>query len=260
MLFRSVGRNLQDHLGALVSNLRPVAGPFRREMRFDRMMLNMTRAYLFGTGPATRLPGGMHGYFKTDSKLSTPDIQFMFRGVSVAPHLWFPGFKDAYVDHCGIRVNILHPESRGYIALRSADPFERVRIVSNFLSEPADLDTMVAGVRFAREIMAQRALSEFRGDEIAPKPQRQSAADIKEWLKTAVTTVHHPSGTCAMGSGADAVVGEDLRVKGTEGLRVVDGSVMPDLVSGNINACVLMIAEKASDHILGQKLLAPAQI
>jgi 4-pyridoxate dehydrogenase len=255
-----VGQNLQDHLGALVSAIRPVPGPFRREMRVDRMALNMTRAYLFGTGPATALPGGLHGYVRTESGLSAPDIQFMFRGVSAQPHLWFPGFKDAYVDHCGVRANILHPESRGEIRLRSANPLEGVRITPNFLTRDADVGTLIRGVRIARELLQQKALDRFRGDEVAPGARRTTDAELAAWLRKAVNTVHHPCGTCAMGTGADAVLDPELRVRGTERLRVVDGSAMPDLVSGNINACVVMIAEKASDAILGKETALPAAV
>lgn len=256
---KGVGKNLQDHLGTLVSATRPIPGPFRREMRVDRMAVNMMRAYVFGTGPATTLPGGLHGYIRTDAKLSAPDIQFMFRGVSSAPHLWFPGFKDAYVDHCGIRANILHPQSRGEVQLRSANPFDKVRIVSNFLSRDADIRTLIAGIRFAREVLHQKPLDGFRGKEVAPGPGR-SDAELASWLPKVVSTVHHPCGTCAMGTHPEAVLEPDLKVKGTEGLRVVDGSALPDLVSGNINACVLMIAEKASDAILGKSPLAPAAL
>jgi 4-pyridoxate dehydrogenase len=253
-----LGKNLQDHLGALVSAIRPVPGPFRREMRVDRMAINMTRAYFFGTGPATALPGGMHGYVRTRSGLDTPDIQFTFRGVSSAPHLWFPGFKDAYVDQCGVRTNILHPESRGEVLLRSANPFDKVRIVSNYLSRDNDIKTMIAGVKVARELLYQPALAKYRGKEVAPGTQRQSDADIAAWLRKAADTVHHPCGTCAMGADDTSVLDGELRFKGIDNLRVVDGSALPDLVSGNINACVLMIAEKASDAILGRSPIPPA--
>ena len=255
-----IGQNLQDHLGALVSATRPVAGPFRREMRFDRMALNMTRAYLFGTGPATALPGGLHGYVKTDPSLPVPDIQLTFRGVSATPHLWFPGIAKPYPDQCGVRANILHPESRGKLLLRSTNPFDQVRIMSNHLAVDHDIHTMIAGVRVARDLLRQKALDGFRGKETSPGPERTSDADIAAWLRNVVSTVHHPSGTCAMGTHPEAVLDGALRVRGAERLRVVDGSALPDLVSGNINACVVMIAEKASDAILGKPSPPPALV
>lgn len=247
-----VGQNLQDHLGALVSTTRPVAGPFRREMRVDRMAVNLIRAYCFGTGPATSLPGGLHGYVRLHDSSPAPDIQFTFRGVSAEPHLWFPGFAKPYPDHCGVRTNILHPESRGEVQLRSADPFDKLRIVPNFLSEPNDIRTLIAGAKIARELLAQKPLGAFRGEEVAPGRAVQTDAEWTAWLRKALSTVHHPSGTCAMGASSDSVLDGELRLRGAEGLRVVDGSAMPDLVSGNINACILMMAEKASDYILGR--------
>jgi choline dehydrogenase-like flavoprotein len=253
-----LGKNLQDHLGALVSAIRPVPGPFRREMRVDRMAINMARAYFLGTGPATALPGGMHGYVRTRSGLDTPDIQFTFRGVSSAPHLWFPGFKDAYVDQCGVRTNILHPESRGEVLLRSTNPFDKIRIVSNYLSRDNDLKTMIAGVKVARELLYQKALDKYRGKEVAPGVDCQNNTDITAWLRKKADTVHHPCGTCAMGTDDNAVLDGQLRFKGIDSLRVIDGSALPDLVSGNINACVLMIAEKASDAILGRQPIPAA--
>ncbi len=256
-----VGKNLQDHLGALVAATRPEAGPFRREMRVDRMAINMTRAYFFGTGPATALPGGMHGYVRTEAGLPVPDIQFTFRGVSSSPHLWFPGIAKPYPDQSGVRANLLHPKSRGEVLLRSADPLQPVKIVPNFLAEEADVRTMIAGARIARQLLHQSALDKFRGKEVAPGPERTSDADLAAWLRNkAADTVHHPSGTCAMGANGASVLDPELRVRGAERLRVVDGSALPDLVSGNINACVLMIAEKASDAILGRVPPPPAAL
>ena len=247
-----LGKNLQDHLGAHVSATRPIAGPFRREMRVDRMVINLIRAFCFGSGPATSLPGGLHGYVKLYDDSPVPDIQFTFRGVSASPHLWFPGIAKPYPDHCGVRANLLHPASRGEVLLRSADPFDKTRIVSNFLSAPNDIRTMIAGAKIARQLLRQKPLDSFRGQEVSPGPEVQSDADWTAWLRDAADTVHHPCGTCAMGAGDEAVLDGKLRLRGAEGLRVVDASAMPDLVSGNINACVLMIAEKASDDILGR--------
>ncbi|MFN4283566.1 MAG: GMC family oxidoreductase [Alphaproteobacteria bacterium] len=253
-----VGGNLQDHIGTTVSGTRPVAGPFRREMRFDRMAVNMLRAHFLGTGPATMLPGGLYGFIKTDSRLTAPDFQFVFRGVNSKPHLWFPGIRKPYADRCGIRPMLLHPKSRGRVRLRSADPMAPVQIFQNFFQDDDDIRALRSGIRFAREIMADKALDGFRGRETAPGSDAQSDADIDRWIRKTVVTAHHPLGTCAMGADSSAVLTPDLRVRGAEGLRVVDASAMPDLTSGNINACVVMIAEKASDIILGRPALPPS--
>jgi choline dehydrogenase-like flavoprotein len=249
-----VGRNLQDHLGVMVSATRPVPGPFQREMRFDRMTAGMIRAYLFGTGPATVLPGGLHAFIKTAAHLDVPDIQFIFSGVTSKPHLWFPGIVAPYQDRCGVRAILLHPESRGRVELRSASAFDKVRINQNSLSVEKDVSTLRAGVRIARKLLEQKALDRFRGEEIAPGTEIASDKQIDAWIRATTVTAHHPAGTCAMGTGKGAVIDRELRVLGTEKLRVVDASAMPDLISGNINACVVMIAEKASDCILGRKL------
>jgi choline dehydrogenase-like flavoprotein len=109
-------------------------------------------------------------------------------------------------------------------------------------------------VRIARKLHEQKALDRFRGEEIAPGTEIASDKQIDAWIRATTVTAHHPAGTCAMGTGKGAVIDRELRVLGTEKLRVVDASAMPDLISGNINACVVMIAEKASDCILGRKL------
>lgn len=255
-----IGANLQDHLGVYLAADRPVPGPFQRELRFDRMTVNMIRAVLFGTGPATVLPGGLHGYARLDSSLGVPDVQMAFRAVSSHPHLWFPGLRKPAPDRCGVRVNLLHPKSRGRVLLTSADPQAKPRLVGNFLSEEADLRTLRDAVAFGRELMAAPVLDRFRGRETAPGSKVTSAAEIDRYIRRSVATVHHPCGTCAMGAGADSVVDPELRLRGIDGLRVVDASVMPDLVSGNINACVMMIAEKASDMIRGRAPAAMAQV
>ncbi len=243
-----VGKNLQDHLAVMVTASRPKAGPFRDAMRFDRMAAAMVQAQLFGTGQATVLPGGLHGFIKTAPGVEATDIQFLFRGAPGNAHLWFPGVKRAYTDAFGIRPVLLHPKSRGEVLLRSADPFDRVRIVQNFLSDPYDMETLKTGVRLARETLFQGAMDPFRGSETAPGGN----ADIDDWIRRTTVTAHHPSCTAPMGNGERAVLDPECRVKGTERLRVVDASAMPDLVSGNINAAVLTIAEKVSDHMLGR--------
>jgi 4-pyridoxate dehydrogenase len=252
-----VGSNLQDHLAALIMWTRPAAGSFRNEMRFDRMAASMIRAYLTGTGPGTVVPGGLHAFVKTRPDLAVPDIEFMFRGAPPHAHLWFPGFKGAYLDGYGIRPTLLHPDSRGDVRLRSSDPRDAVRIFGNYLSAPGDLPKLRDGFKLAREVGYQKALEPFRGVEVSPGPKVNSDTEIEAWIRKTAITAHHPAGTCPMGIGPEAVVDPELRVRGVERLRVVDASVMPDLVSAHINAAVIMIAEKASDMIRGRAPLAP---
>jgi 4-pyridoxate dehydrogenase len=251
-----VGKNLQDHLAVIVFFQRLDDGTFHREMRFDRIAVSMIRAYFYGTGPGTVVPGGLHAFVKTNPELAVPDIEFMFRGAPAETYLWFPLLRPAYTDGYGIRPTLLHPDSRGEILLRSTDPRTPPRIVFNFFSAPNDLPRLREGVKRARDVAYQKPMAPFRGVETSPGEQVKTDAEIDAFIRRTAITAHHPCGTCAMGIGPDAVTDPELRVRGVEGLRVVDASVMPDLVSAHINACVLMIAEKASDHIRGRKPLA----
>jgi choline dehydrogenase-like flavoprotein len=252
----AVGRNLQDHLSVDVHHLRRSPGPFHAEMRLDRTAVNMARAYLFGAGPGTVLPSRLHAFLKTRRELPVPDIQFLFRGAPARAHPWFPGITPPYEDSFGLRPVLLHPESRGFVRLRSADPAAPVRIVQNFLATEHDVRTIREGVKLGRGIASRRGLDPFRGRETAPGADCRTDAAIDAFVRRTAITAHHPCATCAMGASDDAVLDPALRVRGVEGLRVADASAMPDLVSGNINACVLMIAEKASDLILGKPPLA----
>jgi 4-pyridoxate dehydrogenase len=252
-----VGRNLQDHLAVFLSFARREPGPFHHQLRLDRVTVSMIRAYLFGTGPGTVVPGGLHAFIKTRPDLAVPDIEFMFRGTSHDPRLWFPLVRRPYRDGFGIRPTLLHPDSRGAILLRSAEPRDPPRIRYNFFSAPDDLPRLRQGFKLARTVAYQAALEPYRGRELNPGADVQSDAEIDAWLRKTVITAHHPAGTCAMGPGGIAVLDPQLRVYGIEALRVVDAAAMPDLVSAHINACVLMLAEKAADHIRGRPPLPP---
>ena len=244
-----VGKNLQDHIGAYMTYSRRSPGVFHREMRFDRMAVSMLMAYFHGTGPATVVPGGLHAFVKTRPELAVPDIEFMFRGTSHHPHLWFPFVYPAFTDGYGIRPTLMHPDSRGELSLRSSDPREAPRICYNFLSAPNDLPTLRQGFKLARELAFHRALDPYRGEELSPGEKVQTDTEIDAWLRKTLITAHHPAGTCQMGTTPAAVLDPEMRVRGIEGLRVVDASAMPDMVGAHINACVIMMAEKASDMI-----------
>ena len=247
-----VGQNLQDHLAVFVSFTRREPGPFHRQLRFDRMAASMIRAYAFGSGPGTVVPGGLHAFIKTRPDLAVPDIEFMFRGAAVGAHVWFPGLRAAAPDGFAIRPALLHPDSRGEIRLRSADPRDAMRIAYNFFSAPGDLPKLREGFRLARDITYRKPLDRFRGSETAPGPGIKSDADIDAYIRRTAITAHHPAATCPMGVGPQAVIDAGMRVQGIERLRVVDASAMPDLVSAHLNAAVLMMAEKAADMIAGK--------
>ncbi len=247
-----VGQNLQDHLAVMVSYDRKTPGSFVKTMRYDRLALAMVQAHFFGTGPATIVPAPLFAHLKSRPELAVPDIQFIIRSVPGIVHPWFPGYKSAFQDGFGIRPVLLHPESRGHLRLRSADPRDTVKVFQNFFAVDSDMAALREGVRMARRATVQAPLDPYRGDEIDPGIAVDDDKDIDAWIRETTVTAHHPACTCAMGVGERAVLDAEMKVRGTEALRVVDASAMPDLTSGNINASVLMMAEKASEMILGE--------
>jgi 4-pyridoxate dehydrogenase len=164
-------------------------------------------------------------------------------------------FKAPFKDGFASRIVMLHPESRGRVTLQSTDPGAHPRILQRFMATDSDWRSLRAGISLARELAAQPSMQRYIAREFFPGEDKASAADIDAHIRNTSITVHHPAGTCKMGTESDelAVVDTELKVRGSEALRVVDASVMPDLPSGNINAAVLMIAEKAADLIGGSR-------
>ena len=249
-----VGKNLQDHLAAWFAWSRNQPGFFHQLLRFDRMAIAMMNAYLFGKGPGTDVPGSLFAFIKTDPSLEYPDMEFIFRGTAANAHMWFPGIVPPFEDTFAIRPALMRQKSRGEVLLRSSDPLEKPAIHYNFLTHPDDLKTIIKGTRLALDVAHQPAMNEHRGKPAGP-PLVKDDADIEAWFRQTAITVHHPCGTCPMGP----VLDPELRVHGTQGLRVVDASAMPSIVGAHINACVLMIAERAADFIRGVPKLAPAE-
>ena len=255
-----VGMNLQDHVSVRASFKRKGPGPFSRLMRLDRIARHMSTAYFFGEGLATNLPGGVAGFAKSRPGLDTPDVQYILAAApfNAAPYL--RPFKKPFDDGFSLRTVALHPESRGRVELASADPSISPRIFQNFLTHDSDWQSLRAGLRSIREIAAQAPMRAFVELELEPGPTANTDAELNDFIRKTAITVHHPCGTCRMGieTDAQAVVDSELKVFGVASLRVVDASVMPDLVGGNINATVTMIAEKAADLIRGRPALAPS--
>jgi 4-pyridoxate dehydrogenase len=259
---RGVGQNLQDHVSVTVAYGRKEPGPLHAKMRGDRIAVELAKAYLRGEGIAADWPGGIMAFLKTTPELDLPDLQLLFNAAPMTAHAYFPPFVPPYADSFGCRAVLLRPESRGRIELASANPRVPVRIRQNFLAAEKDWATLRAGVRLVRRLGEQLPLASFSTGEISPGPKCVSDEDIDAHIRATAITVHHPLGTCKMACESDpqAVVDPALNVIGAEGLRVADASVMPDLIGGNINAAVIMIAEKAADLIRGRTPLAPVNV
>src|SRR5579863_7745848 len=242
-----VGQDLQDHLQVRVVmrcsqaiTLNDIVNnPFRKVM-------TGLRYAAFRTGPLTIAAGTSGAFFRTDPRLATPDVQIHFlpfstdkMGEKLHP---FSGFTASV---CQLR-----PESRGSLRIKSADPAEPPEIRINYLASDVDRATNVEGLKILRKILRAPALAPYVVEEIDPGDKITSDEALLAYCRARGTTIYHPTSTCRMGNDPLAVVDQRLRVRGVEGLRVIDASVMPDLVSGNTNAPVIMIAEKASDLIL----------
>ena len=246
-----VGGNLQDHLDAATlyhcktRDTYDTANP----------LVSLAKYVLTTKGPGTSCLAESGGFLRTRDGLAAPDIQLHFIPAFVIDH----GRTRPKGNGFTLHVCQLRPESRGSIRLKSTDPLAHPAIDANYLAEPRDLDVLVEGTRMAREIFAQAAFAPYRGAEMEPGAQRTSRADVEAWVRNRAETIYHPVGTCKMGpaSDASAVVDNQLRVRGVDGLRVIDASVIPTLIGGNTNAPTIMIAERASDLIRG-KVMAQA--
>jgi choline dehydrogenase/4-pyridoxate dehydrogenase len=257
-----VGRNLQDHIAVAVAFRRKEPGPLHRRMRADRMAWALGNAYFRGRGIAANQPHGVMAFLKTDPDLPIPDVQLLCSAAPLTAAPYFRPFVPPYDDSFACRAVLLRPESRGEVTLASRDPTVPVKIRQNFLATRKDWATLRAGVKLARDIGRQKPLEPFVAAEIGPGADCNSDDEIDAYARATAITVHHPLGTCKMGGANDpkAVVDAECKVLGVDGLRVVDASVMPDLVGGNINAPVIMIAEKAADLIRGRTPLAPVNV
>ena len=241
-----VGENLQDHVQyrLMFKVSRPVTT--NDELRSLTGRLSMGLKWLVHRRGPLAIGINQGGLFtRVLPESTTPDIQFHFGTLSAdsagaKPHPW-PG--------CTFSVCQLRPESRGRVELKSANASDAPAIISNYLSTERDRRCAVGGIRFARELASTDALKPYLVEEYRPGPVARTDDDLLEFAREHGQTIFHPVGTCRMGSDALAVVDERLRVRGVDALRVVDASIMPDLVSGNTNAPVMMIAERASDLI-----------
>ncbi|MEZ4660357.1 MAG: GMC oxidoreductase [Caldilineaceae bacterium] len=229
-----VGENLQDH-PLLIVGYRALTSP-----RVDASLSGAPyQEYIQSRrGPllSTRTFAG--AFWKTQPDIPAPDMQVFFN---------IGKLDDAFDFSFGL--SLMRPQSRGYVRLRAANPFAYPIIQPNYLAEEADIQVFIDSVRMVRKLVGTAAFNGFVDCELAPGAAAQSDVEITAWLRDALATTWHYAGTCRMGHDSMAVVNDRLQVHGVEGLRVVDASVMPEIIGGNTNAPVVMIAEKAADML-----------
>lgn len=246
-----VGGNLSEHANVSMEfdAKRPIT--FLRQLRFDRVVLSTLRWVVAGSGPLATQLNSCNVVIRTRGHLDRPDVQFMANPLRFDARIWFPGIirQQSHVFWAGIVA--LHPRSRGWVRLKSPDPRTRPAVTLNLLADPEDLACLRAGIRAARRIYRTPPQADLTGAERLPGEALQTDAQLDAFIRETANVAMHPVGTCAMGSGREAVVDPQLRVRGVGRLRVVDASVMPTVPGGNTHASTVMIAEKAADMIKG---------
>ncbi|MGQ3074217.1 MAG: GMC family oxidoreductase [Ferrovibrionaceae bacterium] len=238
-----VGENLQDHLQVRcaykvhgVTTMNEQANSLLGRARMG------IEYFLFRRGPLTMAPSQLGGFARSDAAYATPNLEYHVQPLTLDkfgdPLHPFPGFTASV---CNLR-----PTSRGHIRIKAPDPFAAPAIRPNYLSTPEDRQVAADAIRLTRRIAAGQALAKYRPEEFKPGPQVSSDEDLARAAGDIATTIFHPVGTCKMGQDAMAVVDDRLRVRGIDGLRVIDASIMPTITSGNTNSPTIMIAEKGA--------------
>ena len=251
-----VGRNLQDHLNTSLKYACKKPITLYNAMRFPGNLLIGLEYLLFKTGAGATMHTEAGAFMRAGDGPGPPDIQHHFIPILVYDNGRRPPDQHGFQCHvCPVR-----PETRGRLSLRSTDPTAAPVLQPDYLAAAGDLRLMRQSVKLTREVFAQPAMAPYCGPELAPGPAVRSDQEIDAYLRQSSVTCYHPAGTCKMGRDETAVVDAELKVHGLEGLRVVDASVMPELVSGNTNAAIMMIAERTAERILGRVPAPPEDV
>ena len=251
-----VGKNLQDHASIILQYECTRSFPIHKVDTPWRKAAAGLQWVFTRSGMAASNIWEAGGLIRGNHQVTYPNLQYHFGPVGFE----YSDGDIKLLQAFAIHVDQLRPRSTGSIWLKSGNPYDKPAMHFEYLADPGDLDELVEGVHKTRELVGQQAFDDLRGVELVPGPQVGSDAEIRDWIRSAVTTDFHPCGTCRMGHGADAVVDDEMRVYGVEGLRVVDASVIPQIMSGNLNAPTQMIASRAADYICGALQLAPANV
>lgn len=248
-----VGQNLQDHFGIdIVAELKGHES-LDKYGRPHRMVMAGLQYFLFRSGPVTSnvVEGGAFCHARAGGDAPWPDLQFHFLAGAGAE----AGVPSVPRGRSGITLNsyTLHPKARGSVMLRSADPGDKPIVDPNFLGHPDDMKMSTEGVEISREIFAQPSLQKYIARVHFPDAGVKTRADYEAYARQYGRTSYHPTCTCKMGTDEMAVVDPDLRIRGLDGIRICDSSVMPSLISSNTNAATIMIAERAADIIRGNR-------
>lgn len=239
-----VGENLQDHLAIMGTwhCSQPIS------LAVAESLVNLGKYFLLKKGMLTSNVGESGGFVRLDPEASAPDLQFHFAPGFFILH----GFEKPEGHGFTVGATLVKVKSRGTIRLRSSDPLAYPEIQPNYLSDEEEMRILIKGLKIAREIVQQPAFDPYRGEEHLPGTAAQSDEDLAKHVRQYVQTLYHPVGTCKMGVDGMAVVNPQLQVHGVVGLRVVDASIMPEIINANTNAPTIMIAEKAADMIMNQ--------
>ena len=244
-VLNGVGENLQDHLETYVQY--ECTKPVTLYSSFNP--INMTliglQWFLFKSGIAAHSNLEIGGFVRTNERVDYPNMQYHFFPSLVIDH----GRENPSCHAFQAHVGPMRPTSRGFVKLKSSNPDDAPRIQFNYMQTEHDLNEMREGIKIARDIFRQKPFDAYRGKEIAPGENLETVEGLNNFIRSKGDTAYHPSCTCKMGNDEMAVVDQDLKVYGIENLRIVDASIMPNIVSGNLNATTVMIAEKASDLI-----------
>jgi choline dehydrogenase len=243
---KGVGRNLQDHPAMTVKQLCTQPITLLAQTHPVVSALQVARYFLTGTGPAAYHGGEAQMLVKTRPDVIAPDLQYFMTNIMYSNNGRTIINKHGFMAYFTLQ----RPGSRGTVKIRSADPAAAPAIDLNYFDDPNDIATMREGIRISRRLFAQPAFDAYRGEEYQPGAAAQSDQQLDSYIRSEVTSNYHLSGTCKMGADPLAVVDHTLKVHGLDGLRVIDASIMPRVVSGNTNAPTIMIAEKGARMIL----------